>query len=225
MKHKIKLFFLSSLLFNVAFSQGVPTIDGTQITNTIKQWAKEAEQFKESMELNKKQFESITGVRDITGFMNEASGILNQVDDLSSWLGRSQEILKYGKDILSPDLRKIFDDFQLTNLCEFKVGSDKKICEGEIIIDVVKQKNNEKNLAQLESRIKTIENISTRMAKSKDPKESIDLGNAMSIQLGLLQSDKLKFEIQRNMEESQARLLEKQKQDEIEKQKNNHEAW
>lgn len=208
-----------------ASAQGVPTIDGAHIANSIKEWSKEAERFKQTIELNQKQLESLTGIRDISAFMNEAQGILGQVTDLDTWLNQQNDILKFGKDILSPKLKAIFDEFGLTNICVNLDQKSQKNCEGEIIVDVVKQQNNKNNVKALNARIEKIDEISRRMQRSKDPKDSLDLANAMNTQMALLQADKLKMDIQADIDEAQQRLIEKQKRDEIQKSHNNHIPW
>ena len=53
----------------------------------------------------------------------------------------------------------------------------------------------------------------------------MDLGNAMNTQIALMQADKLKIDIQTSIDDSQQRLIEKQKQDEIKQAHNNHIPW
>lgn len=235
MRFKNKLMVLSllgSMSFGTVMAQGVPVIDGTNIANQIKQWSTELEQYTETfknaqdqLKTQANQLAATTGIRDIQGFMNQASGILGQVDDLSKWVNKQDDILKHGKDILSSDLKAIFNSYGLTNKCESLPVQQKKSCEGEIIVDVVKQQNNTNNLKQLEKRINTIEGISKRMEKSKDQKESMDLANAMNTQMTLLQADKVKMDIQSSIDESQLRLIDKQEKDRLEKVRNNFDVW
>lgn len=234
MKNKLLIIsLLTSFSFNnLVFAQGVPVIDGTNIANQIKQWSTELEQYTETfknaqdqLKTQANQLAATTGIRDIQAFMNQAQGILGQVDDLSKWMNKQDDIMKHGKDILSADLKSIFNSYGLTNKCESLPGQQKKNCEGEIIVDVVKQQNNTNNLKQLEKRINTIQGISKRMESSKDQKESMDLANAMNTQMTLLQADKVKMDIQQSMDESQLRLLKKQEEDRHEKTKNTLPNW
>lgn len=235
MKFKNKLMVLSllgSMSVGSVMAQGVPVIDPAQIANQIKQWTVELDQytetFKNAQDQLKTQIDQLaatTGIRDIQAFMNQAQGILGQVDDLSKWMNKQDDILKHGKDILSPELKGIFDSYGLTNKCENLPGQQKKNCEGEIIVDVVKQQNNTNNLKQLEKRITTIEGISKRMENAKDQKESMDLANAMNTQMTLLQADKVKMDIQQSIDESQLRLLDKQEKDRLEEVNSIYEVW
>lgn len=62
--------------------------------------------------------QGMTGVRDMAGFMNEVKSTLKDVKDLDKWLGNTDSILKHGKDKLSNNLRKAFDEYGATNLCK-----------------------------------------------------------------------------------------------------------
>lgn len=225
-KSVIATVLFTGAIVNIANAGGIPVVDGVHITtdvkNQIQSWALEAERFSERVQQFKtdyenqvKQLSSMTGVRDIAGFLNEAKSVLEQVKDLDKWIGNSQEILSNGKDILSGELRKIFDSYKLTHLCE-KGGNlvERKHCEGEIILDVIKQTQNKKKLKTVNQRIKKINQIAKRMETSKDVKETQDLSNAMQTQIALLQSDKMLMDIEKNADELNQRLLDKQKKDE-----------
>jgi len=232
MKNNILALVLISSLASPLMAQGVPVIDGANIANQIKQWGVELEQYTETfknaqdqLKTQASQLAAATGVRDIQAFMNQAQGILGQVDDLSKWINKQDEILKHGKDILSPDLKEIFDSYGLTNKCQSSNTQQQKGCEGEIILDVIKQQNNTNNLKQLEKRITTINDIAKRMENAKDQKESADLANAMSTQMALLNADQVKINVQNSIDESQLRLLEKQEKDRLKKIQHNYDAW
>lgn len=73
----------------------------------------------------------------------------------------------------------------------------------------------------VKQRIKKIQSIANRMTTAKDVKEAQDLGNAMQTQIALLQTDKIQADIEKNTEELNEKLIEKQRQDEIERRMNN----
>lgn len=214
---------------STANAGGIPVIDGAQIGNQIQTWVVEAQRWQQQIQQYKQDFEnqknqlltqgqqlaSMTGVRDIVGFMNEAKSVLEDVKNLSKWLGNTDSILKNGKEILGADLRKIFDSYGLTNLCNNSNLVQQKSCEGEIIIDVLKQEQNRRDLEKVNKRIDTIQGIAKRMEKAKDVKEAQDLSNAMQTQIALLNTDKIALDIARSNEELAKSKAEKQKQDEV----------
>lgn len=121
---------ITLLLVNLSVrASGIPVVDGAHITTDMqnqiqtwtleaKRWADKVTQFKQDFDNQTKQLASMTGVRNIGDFMNEAGSILDQVKDLDKWIKNSSRILNSGKDILAPELRKIFDSYGLTNLCD-----------------------------------------------------------------------------------------------------------
>lgn len=50
--------------------------------------------------------QGMTGMLNMAGFMNEVKSTLKGVKDLNKWLGNTNSISKYGKDILSNNLKK-----------------------------------------------------------------------------------------------------------------------
>lgn len=208
---------------------GIPVIDGAQIGNQIQTWVVEAKRWQEQIAQYKQDFENqqnqllqqtgilqgLTGVRDVVGFLKDVSNELKNVTNLDKWLNQSDDILKYGYEILGDDLKKIFDSYGLDSLCKNLGASQQKICEGQIVLDVVKQEQNKRDLEKVGLRISTIEKIAQQMKTAKDQKEATDLSNAMQTQIALLNADKIALDIAKNNEDLAKSKAEKQKEDEI----------
>lgn len=212
-----------------AHAGGIPVIDGAQIGNQIKTWGIEAQRWTKQLNQYKQDFENqknqllqqtgilqgMTGVRDMAGFMNEVKSTLKDVKDLDKWLGNTDSILKHGKDILSNNLRKAFDEYGATNLCKNANLTIQKKCEGEIIVEVLKKEKIDQNAKKLEKRIATIENIAKKMKSAKDSKEAQDLGNAMQTQMALLQTDKIAMDLALSTEQYNKVQAENQRNNEL----------
>ena len=211
-----------------AHAGGIPVIDGAQIGNQIKTWGIEAQRWTKQLNQYKQDFENqknqllqqtgilqgMTGVRDMAGFMNEVKSTLKDVKDLDKWLGNTDSILKHGKDILSNNLRKAFDEYGATNLCKNANLTIQKKCEGEIIVEVLKKEKIDQNAKKLEKRISTIDGIAKKMKSAKDMKEAQDLGNAMQTQMALLQSDKIAMDLALSTEQYNRTQAENQQKEE-----------
>lgn len=210
-----------------AHAGGIPTVDSAAIGNQIKTWGIEAQRWTKQLNQYKQDFENqknqllqqtgilqgMTGVRDMAGFMNEVKSTLKDVADLDKWLGDTNSILKHGKDILSDNLKKAFDEYGATNLCKNSNSFIQKKCEGEIIVEVLKKEKIDQNARKLEKRISTIENIAGKMKNAKDMKEAQDLSNAMQTQMALLQSDKIAMDLALSTEQynrTQAEIQQKE---------------
>lgn len=228
MKRAIKTTALAVMLalgsVNVHAS-GIPTFDGAAVGNQINTWMIEAQRWLKQLKQYEQDFKNqqqqlmqqsgilqgLTGVRDIAGFIKDVKAELKNITDLNNWLNRSDDILKHGQDILGGNLKAIFKSYGLDSLCKNLVASQQKACEGEIIVDVIKQEQNRRDLEKVQTRISTIENIAKQMKVAKDSKQAQDLSNAMQTQIALLQADKLALDVARSNEELAKSKAEKQK--------------
>ena len=212
MKLKITSLAVASILFGAvslnANAGGVPVIDGAHMSanvqNKIQDWMIEAKRWMESISQFEKDYQNqqeqlgaITGITDISGFMNEAGDILGNIKNL---------------DILSPQLKKVFDKYGAREKCNSFVEEQKRNCEGEIIIDIVKQEQVKRDLSQVKKRVNKINEIAARMERSTKTKETQDLQNAMQTQIALLNADKIKMDIAKNSEDLADRKSEKQQE-------------
>lgn len=227
MKLKITSLAVASILFGAvslnANAGGVPVIDGVHMSanvqNKIQDWMIEAKRWMESISQFEKDYQNqqeqlgaITGITDISGFMNEAGDILGNITNLDKWMGDQDRILSKGYEILSPQLKKVFDKYGAREKCNGFVETQKRNCEGEIIIDVVKQEQVKRDLSQVKKRVNKINEIAARMESATTAKQAQDLQNAMQTQIALLNADKIKMDIAKNSEELADRKVDKQKE-------------
>ncbi|MDP8042536.1 type IV secretion system protein [Pasteurella atlantica] len=219
---KLSLGFLVVVASSNSFATGIPVVDGahiaTDLQNQIKSWALEAErwtikisQFEDEYKAKLDHIATQTGARDIKHFMDKSKDILGKVKNLEKWIENPDQFYKYGKDMLANDLKAVFSSYHLENLCVQQDEKERKACEGGIILDTVKQVQAEKGIEQVKERIETINDIADRMGRAKDTKEAQDLSNAMQTQIALLNADKIKIELENNIDLQQQRILQKQK--------------
>ncbi|WP_424406046.1 type IV secretion system protein [Pasteurella sp. PK-2025] len=107
-------------------------------------------------------------------------------------------------------------------MCQGFVDSQKRNCEGKIIIDVVKQEQVKRDLSQVKARVNKINEIAKRMQTATKAKEAQDLQNAMQTQIALLNADKIKMDIAKNSEELADRKAKKLREVEIRRIANQH---
>ena len=227
MKLKITSIAVASILFGAvslnANAGGVPVIDGAHMSANVqnkiqewmiegKRWMESISQFEKDYQNQQEQLGAITGITDISSFMDEAGDILGNIKNLDKWMGDQDRILSKGYDILSPQLKKVFDKYGAREKCNGFFEEQKRNCEGEIIIDVVKQEQVKRDLSQVKKRVNKINEIAARMERSTKTKETQDLQNAMQTQIALLNADKIKMDIARNSEDLADRKVDKQKE-------------
>ncbi|MBN6059370.1 type IV secretion system protein [Aggregatibacter actinomycetemcomitans] len=227
MKLKLtSLVFATTLLGAISLNvnaSGIPVVDGAHMSVNVqnkiqdwmieaKRWVETIKQFEKDYKNQQAQLGAITGITNISGFMNEAGAILGNIKNLDKWLVDQDRILAKGYEILSPQLKKLFNQYGVGEMCQGFVDSQKRNCEGKIIIDVVKQEQVKRDLSQVKARVNTINEIAKRMQAAGKTKETQDLQNAMQTQIALLNADKIKMDIARNSEELADRKAEKQQE-------------
>ncbi|MBN6080100.1 type IV secretion system protein, partial [Aggregatibacter actinomycetemcomitans] len=215
MKLKLtSLVFATTLLGAISLNvnaSGIPVVDGAHMSVNVqnkiqdwmieaKRWVETIKQFEKDYKNQQAQLGAITGITNISGFMNEAGSILGNIKNLDKWLVDQDRILAKGYEILSPRLKKLFNQYGVGEMCQGFVDSQKRNCEGKIIIDVVKQEQVKRDLSQVKARVNTINEIAKRMQAAGKTKEAQDLQNAMQTQIALLNADKIKMDIAKNSE-------------------------
>jgi len=210
-----------------SMATGIPTIDAASVAQLLAEaqkqkarWEETVNQYKQTYRAQLDSLATQTGIRDISNFMEETSTYFKDAQELYQWISHPQRILDAGFDSLSDDLKAIYKGYGLNNLCSTYNNStnpldikQRKNCEGEIVLMTLRQQQNKNSLDNIQTRVETINKIASRMAQSKDQKESMDLGNAMNTQLTLLQAEKLKIDLQNQQEEQQQKLIEKRDDD------------
>lgn len=224
----MKKFSLILLLIfsSFSFAGGIPTIDVASIlqlqleaAEQAKRWTETVQQYKDQLKNQREMIASQTGIRDIAGLVKESESFFKDAKELQNWISNPKKILDMGFDSLNDDLKKIYNSYGLNHLCGSETVTansfaekERKNCEGQIILMTLEQQQANNNLKNIDDRVKTINKIATRMASSKDQKESQDLNNAMSTQLALLQAEKLKMDIQAQQATRQKELIEVQQE-------------
>lgn len=186
MKKKIIL-MLMILLSRYSFSV-VVVHDIKSYIDQAQQWKKEAENFKQQMNI-------LTNTRNIDEFMKDAMVAYENVKNLKDFITDPGQIFDRGKATLSKKIQKVYDKYKLFALCENEAKFHKKICEGKIINLAHVNIHNQRNLEFLQNQLQEIDDISQRMKNSQDIKESLDLSNAMQAKLALLQIKKLEMDV------------------------------
>ncbi|EBH5154660.1 type IV secretion system protein VirB5 [Salmonella enterica] len=178
---------------------GILVFDATAKLENAKQWAKEAKQwmqtaqhYKDQIQAYKDQLATATGLRDIQGLISQAKGVRDDIRALQKQ-GISLNDLIMSDSPVTGDARSLYERFKSFDNCDAKVKAVSSeyatACEKSALnkgyqlqqtLDVQKQVNRA---------LDEISGLSTRIANSKDSKESQDLANAIqakSIQLNSL---------------------------------------
>lgn len=206
---------------------GIPVVDGaaaaqrqTSMLQTVQQWAKEAKQWGETVSHYKSelkayadQLASQTGIRDVKAFIGEAHSLYNEINNLKSEFTPVINLVSGGKNALSANAKSLFEKYNIFDRCKNLRQGEITFCEANIVSTVESMSFLDSFENNVNSKLKTIDKLANRMAKSNDVKESQDLKNAMDVQLAALQSQKVQLDLFNARQTEFRRLMnEQQKQ-------------
>ncbi|HEN3303485.1 TPA: hypothetical protein U5D50_004275 [Yersinia enterocolitica] len=181
-----------------------------EYVQTATRWTQEVEQYKASMSNQVSQLAAATGVTDIVSLVNQTKDAVGSLSDVEGYLSNPQQILQQGYSALSPSLAATYDSYGLDNLCKrYTDEAQLKNCQGGIVIDVLRQTRNAKELDQVNEHYQNIQDIANKMTTATTTKQAQDYNNAIQVQLALLQADKNAMAIQQNNDVQQASLQQK----------------
>lgn len=210
-----------------SMASGIPVVDGAaaaqrqvSMLQTVQQWAKEAKQWTETVSHYKSelkayadQLASQTGIRDVQAFIGEAHSLYNEINSLKSEFTPVINLVSGGKNALSANAKSLFEKYNLFDRCKNLRQGEITSCEANIVSAVESISFLDSFESNINSKLKTIDKLSKRMAKSQDVKESQDLKNAMDVQLAALQSQKVQLDLFNARQTEFRRLMnEQQKQ-------------
>ncbi|THA00578.1 transport associated protein 4 [Rodentibacter pneumotropicus] len=211
----------------LAQASGIPVVDGAaaaqrqvSMLQTVQQWAKEAKQWTETVSHYKSelkayadQLASQTGIRDVQAFIGEAHSLYNEINSLKSEFTPVINLVSGGKNALSANAKSLFEKYNLFDRCKNLRQGEITSCEANIVSTVESISFLDSFESNINSKLKTIDKLSKRMAKSQDVKESQDLKNVMDVQLAALQSQKIQLDLFNARQTEFRRLMnEQQKQ-------------
>ncbi|TYB12132.1 transport associated protein 4 [Aggregatibacter actinomycetemcomitans] len=208
-------------------ASGIPVVDAAaagqrqmSMLQTVQQWAKEAKQWTETVSHYKNelkayadQLASQTGIRDVQAFIGEAHSLYGEINGLKSEFTPVINLVSGGKDALSANAKSLFEKYNLFDRCKSLRQGEITSCEANIVSTVESMSFLDSFESNVNSKLKAIDKLANRMAKSNDVKESQDLKNAMDVQLAALQSQKVQLDLFNARQTEYRRLMnEQQKQ-------------
>ncbi|OCS32904.1 transport associated protein 4 (plasmid) [Campylobacter fetus] len=219
------------------FASGIPVVDGAQISqnqinhieDVIKQaktWAEEANRwinttkhYKSQLDAYANQLASQTGVRDVASFLSDVKELYSSVDKLGTTITDAVDMTTNIKGLNKSDFinkfMSIIDTHYDYNPCKEIAESEKTkrnscmITYAEPMQDIKVYSEMSKNM---DKNIKNLNKLSKKLEKTKDIKESADIGNQIQAQVALMNAQKIQFETYQDtqrLKKEQAELHEK----------------
>ena len=185
-----------------------------EYVNTATRWTEQVQQFEANYQNQVQQLAAQTGITDIANLITNTQNLVGNLDDIQAALSNPQSILDQGYDSLTPKLQAIYKSYGVDNTCQQTVERERKTCQGQIIIDVLRQQRNNDAISEVKGHYKKIQGIAKSMSSAKTQKEATDYQNAIQVELALMQADKTKLDIQKDNDLEADSLAQKQKESE-----------
>lgn len=119
-------------------AQGIPTIDASAITQailTVEQLKREYDQMVKLYDNNVKQFNAISGIRNISNLFNHGVFVEFMPDNLKTSI---QSLGKYGEKAMTPEVRSLYNKFGMGNACMSSTGELRETCLARAAIDATR---------------------------------------------------------------------------------------
>lgn len=218
----MKRIFISALLSTqLVFSAGIPVVDAVansqslaQNMKTIAEWAKEAQRwadtaihYKSQLQAYENELLSKTGIRDTVGFLKD----LDKLGDYAKMYG--EDFLNLGgtnpNSSLGKESERLFEHYNIYDRCKsLEKEWEKTNCKNTLKREVDNIATVQSTSKAVDGSSKRLDELSKKVANSKDTKESQDLANAINIEIAQLQVANMKLDmmIKQNEAQKQAEL-------------------
>ncbi len=190
------------LVVNLAFGSGIPVVDMAAITaNAVEwgkaalQWGKELKHFKSQLDSYKKELETKTGIRDSIQFIKD-------IQEFKRFAKRyGKDFTQIGMDILNDNsilsqrIRSIYNKYNVFDECLGKEFLEKSLCENRVARKAQELVVFDEYADQIESISNDVQDLTIKLAKSKDIKESNDINNAIAAKMAQFKLAKSQIEL------------------------------
>src|SRR5699024_264270 len=117
-----------------SFSQGIPVIDSAAIAKSglehaeqLAQWASQIQEMQRQYAQMEREFESLTGSRDMSQLLNNATRLITG----DTFTRNYQDLISLGEGGASTEAKTIYDSIKVLGCSHVKGATDRAMCEAE----------------------------------------------------------------------------------------------
>ncbi|EBG5082277.1 type IV secretion system protein [Salmonella enterica] len=192
---------------------GIPVFDATARLENIAQWAKEAQQwlqtvqhYKDQLQAYQKQLETVTGIRDIQAFVNQAKSLKADLDKLRKPGQALNDLLLSGGS--SGQFDELYNKYKIFDNCNAEQSkSYANTCRQEVINKAIQIEQTNEVQTQIGEMLGEINELSDRVANAKDMKEAQDLANSIQLKSVMLNTLTTQWEMNVKAAEKREKML------------------
>ncbi|EBD9585349.1 type IV secretion system protein VirB5 [Salmonella enterica] len=192
---------------------GIPVFDATARLENIAQWTKEAQQwlqtvqhYKDQLQAYQKQLETVTGIRDIQAFVNQAKSLKADLDKLRKPGQALNDLLLSGGS--SGQFDELYNKYKIFDNCNAEQSkSYANTCRQEVINKAIQIEQTNEVQTQIGEMLGEINELSDRVANAKDMKEAQDLANSIQLKSVMLNTLTTQWEMNVKAAEKREKML------------------
>ncbi|WP_373858830.1 type IV secretion system protein [Klebsiella pneumoniae] len=194
-------------------AEGIPVFDATARLENIRQWTKEANQwlqtvkhYKDQLQAYQKQLETVTGIRDIQAFVNQAKNLKADLDKLRKPGQALNDLLLSGGS--SGQFDELYNKYKIFDNCNAEQSkSYANTCRQEVINKAIQIEQTNEVQTQIGEMLGEINELSDRVANAKDMKEAQDLANSIQLKSVMLNTLTTQWEMNVKAAEKREKML------------------
>lgn len=198
-----------------ATAPGIPTVDGGAIAQailTLNQLKQEYDQMVRLYDNNVKQFNAISGIRNISSLFNHGVFVEFMPDNLKTSI---RSLGQYGEKAMTPEVRSLYNKFGMGNACMSTTGQLRETCLAKAAVDATRLYA---NISASEVSRKAYEELQEQSKKSAEQADDLKGGAELIAANQRYQANLeiMKKDYEHNMKvlDEQARMIQA-KEDEI----------
>ncbi|EBA4960444.1 type IV secretion system protein VirB5 [Salmonella enterica subsp. enterica] len=196
-------------------ASGIPVVDAVANAQEMAHWLEKVQQWTETVQhyqsqikAYKDQLATATGVRDIASFVDQAKSLKSDLDKLRKPGQALNDLLLSGGssgqfDALYEKYKGIFDTCNAN-----QSGGYANACKQQVINKAIQLEQTNEIQEQVNQTLGEINNLSRRVALSKDSKESQDLANSIQLKSVMLNTLTNQWEMSVKAAEKREQALE-----------------
>ena len=212
--HFYTLIFVCSLASPLAQAGGILVFDATARLENVRQWQKEAKQwmetvqhYKDQMQAYKDQLATATGVRDIAGFVDQARSLKADLEKLRKPGQALNDLLLSGGS--SGQFDALYEKYKIFDTCNAERSETyASVCRQQVINKAIQLEQTAEIQKQVSQTLGEINSLSSRVALSRDTKESQDLANSIQLKSVMLNTLTSQWEMSVKAAEKREKMLE-----------------
>ncbi len=213
MKRRFHALIIACVIISPMAHAGIPVLvdaDPLRELEWLKEaqrWIQTAQHYESQIQAYKDQLATATGVRNIVDFVDQAKSLKSDLEKLRKPGQTLNDLLLSGG--IAGQFDALYAKYRVFDTCNAaQSGSYADICKQQVINKAIQFEQTDEIRDQVSQTLGEINNLSNRIALSKDSKESLDLANSIQLKSVMLNTLTDQWEMSVKAAEKRGKVLE-----------------